>query len=139
MSVDAIGSVLDNSATKSPTAAFNEQDFIKLFVNQLQYQDPMQPLDNSQFLAQLSQFVGIQQQAEQVQGIDDLESLSSVEQSLGLLNHTVDVLGTDGSTHSTGKVTAISYGAAGAQLTVTSSTSSVLTDVSLSQVRLVTP
>jgi len=139
MSVEAIGSVLESSATTSPSAAFNEQDFIKLFVNQLQYQDPMQPLDNSQFLAQLSQFVGIQQQAEQVQGIDNLLSLSSGGQSLGLLNHTVDVLGTDGTTHSTGKVTAISYGASGAQLTVTSSTSSVLTNVGLSQVRVVTP
>lgn len=139
MSVDAIGSVLDSTATTTPNASFNEQDFIKLFVNQLQYQDPMQPLDNSQFLAQLSQFVGIQQQAEQVQGITNLTSLSSVDQSLGLLNHTVDVLGTDGTTHSTGKVTAISYGASGAQLTVTSSASSVLTNVGLSQVRLVTP
>jgi flagellar basal-body rod modification protein FlgD len=139
MSVEAIGSVLESTATTSPNAAFNEQDFIKLFVNQLQYQDPMQPLDNSQFLAQLSQFVGIQQQAEQVQGIDNLLSLSSVDQSLGLLNHTVDVLGTDGTTHSTGKVTAISYSASGAQLTVTSSASSVLTNVGLSQVRLVTP
>jgi flagellar basal-body rod modification protein FlgD len=140
MSVDAIGSVLStDTAGSTPNSGINEQDFIKLFVNELQFQDPMQPLDNSQFLAQLSQFVSIQQQSEEVTGVNNLLSLDSSDQSLGLLNHTVQILGTDGTTTSTGKVTAIQFSASGAQLTVTGSGNSVLTNVGLSQVQLVTP
>jgi len=140
MSVDTIGSVLNtDTAGSTPNSGINEQDFIKLFVNELQFQDPMQPLDNSQFLAQLSQFVSIQQQSEEVTGVNNLLSLDSSDQSLGLLNHTVQILGTDGTTTSTGKVTAIQFSASGAQLTVTGSGNSVLTNVGLSQVQLVTP
>ena len=58
MTVEAIGSQLSSTnPTSLPNAGINEQDFIQLFVSELQYQDPMQPLDNSQFLTQLAQFV----------------------------------------------------------------------------------
>ncbi|MEO7065594.1 MAG: flagellar hook capping FlgD N-terminal domain-containing protein [Rhodanobacter sp.] len=139
MSVDAIGSVLnttDASTTKS--SGINEQDFIKLFVSELQFQDPMQPLDNSQFLTQLAQFVSIEQQSEEVSGINNLLTLGSQGQPLGLLSHTVQVANQDG-TSTSGKVTGIQYGSNGITLTVTTSNSNVLTDVTLSKIQLVTP
>jgi flagellar basal-body rod modification protein FlgD len=139
MSVNAIGSLLnttDPSAT--PNSGINEQDFIKLFVSELQFQDPMQPLDNSQFLTQLAQFVSIEQQSEEVSGINNLLTLDSSDQSLGLLSHTVQVTNADGSTTS-GKVTGIQYGANGVQMTVATSGNQVLTNVNLSQIQLVTP
>jgi len=139
MSVNAIGSVLN--ATDAPAtfnSGINEQDFIKLFVSELQFQDPMQPLDNSQFLTQLAQFVSIEQQSEEVSGINDLLTLNSSNQSIGLLNHTVDIANADGST-TTGKVTGIQYGANGVKMTVMTSDINVMTDVDLSQIRLVTP
>lgn len=139
MSVNAIGSLLnttDPSAT--PNSGINEQDFIKLFVSELQFQDPMQPLDNSQFLTQLAQFVSIEQQSEEVSGINNLLTLNSSDQSLGLLSHTVQVTNADGSTTS-GKVTGIQYGANGVQMTVATSGNNVLTNVNLSQIQLVTP
>ena len=139
MSVQAIGSVLnttDPSAT--PNAGINEQDFIQLFVSELQYQDPMQPLDNSQFLTQLAQFVGIEQQSEEVSGINNLLTLDSSDQSLGLLSHSVQVTNADNTT-TTGKVTGIQFSTNGVQLTVTTSSNNVLTNVNLSQIQLVTP
>lgn len=139
MSVDAIGALLnttDNSTNS--TSGINEQDFIKLFVSELQFQDPMQPLDNSQFLTQLAQFVGIEQQSEEVSGINNLLTLGSQGQPLGLLSHNVQVANEDG-TSTSGKVTGIQYGSNGIRLTVTASNNSVLTDVTLSQIQLVTP
>jgi len=139
MSVEAIGSQLDTSTPSTmPNSGINEQDFIKLFVSELQFQDPMQPLDNSQFLTQLAQFVSIEQQSEQVTGINNLLSVDSSYQSLGLLNHSVQVTNKDGST-TTGKVTGIQYSSSGVELTVTTSTSQVLTSIDLSQIQLVTP
>jgi flagellar basal-body rod modification protein FlgD len=139
MTVEAIGSTLSSTnATSLPNAGINEQDFIQLFVSELQFQDPMQPLDNSQFLTQLAQFVGIEQQSEEITGLNNLSTLDASDQTVALLSHTVQVTNTDGST-TTGKVTGIQYGANGVQLTVTPSSGSVLTNVNLSQVTLVTP
>jgi flagellar basal-body rod modification protein FlgD len=139
MSVQAIGSVLNTSdPSATPNSGINEQDFIQLFVSELQYQDPMQPLDNSQFLTQLAQFVGIEQQSEEVSGINNLLTLDSSDQSLGLLSHSVQVTNADNTT-TTGKVTGIQFSTNGVQLTVTTSTSNVLTNVNLSQIQLVTP
>ncbi|MFC4527555.1 flagellar hook capping protein [Dyella halodurans] len=139
MSVEAIGNALSTTDPSTlSNSGINEQDFIKLFVSQLQFQDPMQPLDNSQFLTQLAQFVSIEQQSEEVSGINNLLTLDSSDQSLGLLSHTVQVTNADGST-TTGKVTGIQYTSSGVQMTITTGTSSVITNVGLSQIQLVTP
>jgi flagellar basal-body rod modification protein FlgD len=139
MSVEAIGSNLSTTdPSQLPNSGINEQDFIQLFVSELQFQDPMEPLDNSQFLTQLAQFVGIEQQSEEVTGINNLATLDSSDQTVALLSHTVQVSNADGST-STGKVTGIQYSSNGVQLTVTPTTGSVLTNVNLSQITLVTP
>jgi flagellar basal-body rod modification protein FlgD len=140
MSVDSIGAVLGNA---DATAGINQkgidqQDFIKLFVSELQYQDPMQPLDNSQFLLQLAQFEGIALTGQTNQDVENLLTMNSSDQSVNLLNHSVDVTGTDGST-TTGKVTAVEFSSSGVQLSVTASTGSVLTGIRLSQVNLVRP
>ncbi len=139
MAIDAIGSQLNTTDPSAlPNSGINEQNFIQLFVSELQYQDPMQPLDNSQFLTQLAEFVSIEQQSEQVTGINNLLSVNSTYQSLGLLNHSVQIGNADGSTTS-GKVTGINYSTNGVQLTVTTSSNQVLTNVTLAQVQLVTP
>jgi flagellar basal-body rod modification protein FlgD len=140
MAVDAIGSVLQTQDAGLPAnSKINEQDFIKLFVSELQYQDPMQPMDNGQFLTQLAQFVGIQQQQQTVQGVDNLLALSASGQSLGLLNHTIQFAGVDGTTVSTGRVTAIAFDANGASLSVATSSSNTVTGVRMSQVQQITP
>ncbi|GAB3040442.1 hypothetical protein GCM10027285_26880 [Oleiagrimonas citrea] len=139
MSVDAIGGILGNQDTSvGKNSNINEQDFIKLFVNQLQYQDPMQPMDNSQFLTQLAQFVGIQQQQETVQGLNNLLSLSANGQAVGLLNQNVAFTGNSG-TSTIGAVSAIQFSSSGVTLSVTTSGGNVVTGVKPSQITQITP
>lgn len=141
MAVDSIGAVLGAPATASGVSnkAINQEDFIRLFVSELQFQDPMQPLDNSQFLLQLSQFEGIELNGEMNQGIQDLLSMKSTDQSISLLNHPVQVTGVDGSA-TAGKITAVSFTSSGVQLSVTASSGgNVMTGVRLSQITLVQP
>jgi len=140
MSVDAIGSVLQTQDSSLPANSnINEQDFIKLFVSELQFQDPMQPVDNGQFLTELAQFVGIEEQQQTVEGVNNLLTLDGTDAALGLLNHTIRFSGPDGSSSSNGTVTAIQFDANGASLSVSTSGSNVVTGVRLSQVQQVTP
>jgi len=71
--------------------------FLTLLVAQLQNQDPMQPTDPTQFVAQLAQFSTVEQL---VQGNTTLTSISqglsglSLGQYAGLINHTVTAAAT---------------------------------------------
>ena len=70
MSVDSIsGTSGAAAASGSPTTAVkagvdalaNENTFLKLFIAQLKNQDPLNPQDGTQFVAQLAQFSNLEQ------------------------------------------------------------------------------
>ncbi|HZS44085.1 MAG TPA: flagellar hook capping FlgD N-terminal domain-containing protein [Blastocatellia bacterium] len=53
-------STAKSNSTSSPGLA-NEQEFLQLLVTQLEHQDPLQPQDSTQFVAQLAQFSSLEQ------------------------------------------------------------------------------
>jgi flagellar basal-body rod modification protein FlgD len=69
----------DASLTGSIQQNMNKDDFLKLLVTQLQYQDPMSPEDPKDFVAQLAQFSSLEQQ---INSNTNLENLSKVIQNL---------------------------------------------------------
>ena len=137
MPVDAIGGVLnaqDTNTTQNNT--INQEDFIRLFLTQLQFQDPLEPVDNREFLAQLAQFTSLEQSRQTSQNTTDLLSMNATTQAVGLLNRQVEVSGLAAAF--TGTVTAVRFTSDGAQLTVANGTD-VRTSIRLSQVTLVRP
>ena len=50
----------------------SEQTFLKLFVAQLKNQDPLQPQDGTQFVAQLAQFSSLEQQLQMRTDLDSI-------------------------------------------------------------------
>ena len=46
--------------TQSSSKQLTQQDFLKLLSTQMSNQDPMQPMDDSQFMAQMAQFSTLQ-------------------------------------------------------------------------------
>jgi flagellar basal-body rod modification protein FlgD len=61
-STNAADTSNDNkSKTDQMGSGLGQDAFLQLLVTQLQHQDPMQPQDDSQFLAQLAQFSSLEQ------------------------------------------------------------------------------
>lgn len=135
--MDAIGSVLSNSQAAVTNSTLNQEDFIKLFLTQLNFQDPMEPVDNREFLAQIAQFSALEQARQTGESISDIVTLNSTSQSVSLLNKYVEVLTVSGT--ASGTVSAIRFSSEGPLLTITPSVTGggVLTDVKLSQINLV--
>ena len=57
----------------------SESTFLKLLVTQLQNQDPLNPQDGTQFVAQLAQFSGLEQQLQMRQDLDAVKQTLSAQ------------------------------------------------------------
>jgi flagellar basal-body rod modification protein FlgD len=74
------GAAGEDTATKKDP--LGRDMFLQLLVTQLQHQDPMQPQENGEFLAQLAQFSSL----ESLQQIkDDMAALRATFESAGLV------------------------------------------------------
>ena len=101
----AVGSIA-NSINASRDRLVNAQEtFMKLLTTQLRNQDPLSPLDSTQFTQQLTQMTGVEQQ---IYGNQLLENL--VSQNGGSLTSAVGLIGR--SVTAQGSVTSLSNGAA---------------------------
>ncbi|WP_198971507.1 flagellar hook capping FlgD N-terminal domain-containing protein [Xylophilus sp. ASV27] len=132
MSIQGISSTTATLQQSSLT----QQDFLKILLTQLTYQDPMKPMDNQQFMAQMAQFTSLEQTQQLNSKIATLIGNQSALQSVGLLGRTVDVMTTTGSTVA-GTVTALSLSGDSPQITVQTTVNGTLTGVSLSQISAV--
>lgn len=116
--IDAIGSTLgtEEAATASAQSTLNQEDFIQLFLTELNFQDPLEPIDNREFLAQIAQFSGLEQARQTTESVNDLIVLNSTSQTVSLLGRTVDISSSVG--FQSGEVIAVRYTQNGALLDV---------------------
>ncbi len=78
--------VASDTSVTNPASMMGENDFLKLLVAQLQYQDPMNPTDNNQFMQQQAQFAT-------VEGINNLQSTMKSMQTQDQLASSVSLIG----------------------------------------------
>lgn len=64
--ISAAESATDTTRTTGPKA-LGQDDFLKLLVTQLKQQDPLNPTNNTEFVAQLAQFSQLEQSVKQAQ------------------------------------------------------------------------
>jgi flagellar basal-body rod modification protein FlgD len=108
------------------------QDFLKILSAQMNNQDPLKPVDNQEFVAQIAQFATLEQSRQLNSKIDNLLSIQASTQSFGLLGRTLDVLSGGGML--TGRVSALSLASGQPQFTLTLANGDTVKDVSLSEI-----
>lgn len=84
--------------------SLDKDDFLKILITQLQNQDPSQPLQDREFIAQMAQFSSVEQMTNMV---NEIKSLGlAMGMSPDLIGKTVSWLDEQGAEQS-GKVTAV--------------------------------
>ena len=134
MAIDAIGSALTTTNVTS-NSALNQEDFLKLFLTELNYQDPLEPLSNRDFLAQMAQFASIEQTKQTTESVNNLVYLNSSSQSVSLLGKKVEVV--NGAELVTGVVSSIAFTSDGLSMDIQKADASYLRGVTLSQIQLI--
>ncbi len=92
------------NGVKQSSSSVGSQDFLQLMTMQLQYQDPMNPMDNSEMLAQEAQFSTLEQMENLT---SSFSKFSNMFQANSLLGQNVEVM-VDGKTAS-GKVDYVDF------------------------------
>jgi flagellar basal-body rod modification protein FlgD len=128
----ALDSVPTVSTTNHQAAQISQQDFLRILLTQLTAQDPLKPVDNTAFVAQLAQFSQLEQTQELSTNLKQLLSVQTATQSVGLLGRTVQI--NNGLGTVTGQITDISVSGTSPVVTVHPSTGSDVTGVSLNQI-----
>jgi flagellar basal-body rod modification protein FlgD len=128
MTISAISS---SPTATAQTSTLGLQDFLKILLTQLTTQDPMKPMDNKDFMAQIAQFTTLEQTQQLNDKTATLITNQAALQSVGLIGRTVDFSTNGGSL--TGVVAALSLAGNSPQLTIQTTTGSTVNNVSLSQ------
>lgn len=88
-----------DTKTETDRTKLNNDDFLKLFVTSLQYQDPMSPMENSEMMAQMAQMTQVEQTAKMADTVEKLKEVltgSTLERGAGFLGKKVTATDSDG-------------------------------------------
>jgi len=106
--VDAFNKSLNPSGSRKPNAGLDRNDFLKILITQLSHQDPTQPIEDKEFIAQMAQFSSLEQITNMNEGLSKVADLVSRSQALNVLGSSVDVA--DGEATVSGIVDAVTAG-----------------------------
>jgi flagellar basal-body rod modification protein FlgD len=129
MAIGAVGST--TSPTNLQANSLGLEDFLKILLTQLTYQDPLKPVDNQEFMAQMAQFTALEHSQQLNTKIETLITNQAALQSVGLIGRTVDITTSSGLL--TGTVKSLSLSGDSPLISVLTTAGATINDVSLSQ------
>ena len=130
MATSAIGSVGASNA-----ARLSMEDLLHVLLTELTHQDPLKPVENKDFMAQIAQLSSLDAAQRLNQNLEQLLTLQSLNQSVGLLGRTVAVR-TEGGAVS-GQVSALSLDGGEPRLTLTTADGRTIAGLTVGQLETV--
>ncbi len=94
--VSPVSSTTQTTSSATGVGSLDYTAFLKLLIAQLKNQDPTQPMDSTQFVAQLATFSQVEQSVSANTKLDSLLTSSSLSLADAVIGHTVT--SADGST-----------------------------------------
>lgn len=92
MTVPSVSNVMNTTPTNqtgTSQASVDYNTFLKLLVAQLKNQDPTEPMDSTQYMAQLATFSQVEQSVAMNKKLDSLLVASSLQQIDGIIGRTL--------------------------------------------------
>jgi flagellar basal-body rod modification protein FlgD len=106
--VNEFNAQLNNGKAKSQS--LDRDDFLKLLVTQLSYQDPTAPMEDKEFIAQMAQFSSLEQMTNMAKDFSKLAEIITGSEANSAIGKSVEIL--EGENTVQGTVKAVTRGGA---------------------------
>ncbi|MBQ2601472.1 MAG: flagellar hook assembly protein FlgD [Treponema sp.] len=93
---------------RTTSQSLGKDDFLKLLITQMQNQDPTDPMDNTEFIAQMAEFSTLEQMTNMNSNFEQLNQMLTSNQAIGTIGKVVDI--DLGASMTSGVVEAVTYG-----------------------------
>lgn len=90
--IQGIGTNPSFASEVYPGQSLGKDAFLKLFIAQLQHQNPLEPLDNEQFITEMAQFSSLEELSNLNTNFDLMFQLQSISQAAQLIGRKVEAL-----------------------------------------------
>jgi len=89
--VDAFNKSLNAGKTAAAGGDMGKDEFLKILITQLSHQDPTQPMQDKEFIAQMAQFSSLEQMTNVASEISKVAALLTRGQAVSLLGKVVEI------------------------------------------------
>lgn len=83
--------------------------FLELLTTQLQYQDPLNPMDNTQFISQMAQFTSLEQMENMNANMTQFLRIQGLSEGASLIGKTVETIDPETGETIEGKVVKVTF------------------------------
>jgi len=83
---------LSTNPTRQPQQSLGKDDFLKILITQLSYQDPTAPMEDKQFIAQMAQFSTLEQMTGMAKDFSKLTSMLMGNEASSALGKNVEII-----------------------------------------------
>ena len=133
MEIGSIGAPDGNAVSRR--AAIDQEDFLRVLLTQLQFQDPLEPLDNNEFIAQFAELTNLEQTQQLNDKMDTMLTVENSGQAIGLLGKTVQAATDTGDV--VGTVTLVAFNNGRPAIAIRTATGGFVLDLTLGQIEVV--
>ena len=135
MPIESIGVESANSVDTSQNSTLGQEDLFKILLTELSFQDPLEPMDNKDFIAQLAQFTNLEQTRQFNDKLDALLTVQAADQSIALLGKTIEFK--TETAPEIGDVIAVTFSEGSPIMTIKKPDGTFVSDIRLSQINSV--